>query len=101
MDASSPKSSSSYTFRNHGFYDDSYSDVFDPKKDNEKDENTTVPELYMNEMDVLQYNSELFSKNEGKFQEKEKTNAPKRKISPSLKFTLPRKKNGSTENTTF
>jgi hypothetical protein len=101
MDASSPKSSSSYTFRNQGFYDDSYSDVFDPNKCTEKDENTSVPELYMNEMDVLQYNIELFSKNKGQFQKKEKSNAPKRKISPSLKLTLPRKKNGTTENTTF
>ena len=97
VDGRSLRSASSFTFSNTAFNEDSYSDVFDPSFDIEK--NVTVVELYKDELDVLQFNSELFSEREDPAHNK--ANRPKRKISPSLKLTLPRKKDTTPGNTTF
>ena len=97
VDGRSVRSASSFTFSNNAFNEDSYSDVFDPSFDIEK--NVTVVELYKDELDVLQFNSELFSEREDLAHNK--ANRPKRKISPRLKLTLPRKKDTTPGNTTF
>ena len=103
MDGRSLRSSQqSLTFNNQAFNEDTYSDVFDPSLDIEKNENIEHKEK--KETGVLESNSEVFSDGEGKSEKQQKLQRPKkpkRKISPSLKLTLPRTKDTTPRNTTF
>jgi len=102
MDERSRTSSQqSFTFHNEAFNEDSYSDVFNPSMENYATENSENNELYRNEMEVLQLNSELFSERKSRSLNQDNTIRSKRKISPSLKLTLPRKQDTSPRNTTF
>ena len=100
MDGRSLRSSQqSLTFNNQAFNEDTYSDVFDPSLDIEKNEN-----IGHQEIEVLENSSELFSDGEGKSEKQQnlpRPKKPKRKISPSLKLTLPRTKDTTPRNTTF
>ena len=79
--------------------------MFDPSVDHGKQENTTVDELYQDEMHVLQYNSELFNDRQDSMEDiimkKQTVQIPQSKANPNLKLTLPRKRESTPEMTTF